>query len=734
MDSRNTTPRTGSTVTVACATAFFLLVGVTLTGLMMNVVTTMVASADRIDNARAERAAHSVVTALEGRLAAVTGDNSVWDDAYAASVGDDPVGWAFSNWAKTSADYPLYDGVVVTDPTGRIYSSYMKGLVFDPIAMFGPSFQKQIQAALLGGREPTVQFFAAGGKLFLIASNAIQPYAEPVGLPKPRHVLTFLKELTPAVLDAQATPYDLNGLRVATAAEHTELAIDLLSIDGNPLARLAWEEKHPGSELYHVVRPKLIVALAILLVFLIGILVSGATETRRLKALAQTARHEAAHDGLTGLLNRSGLLQEMGRVQNLRVDDGSLTLHLIDLDGFKAVNDSWGHAVGDELIKQVAYAFSNLSPAVDAVARLGGDEFALVQRGDLSTVIDEAVLAIFRTPFVIGGRTIEVGASLGTASATAIVEPLEVLRRADMALYRAKEDGRGRVVHYDPSLDVEREQLSLLEADLRLAISNGDITPVFQPLVSASDGRVRGVEALARWQAPTGNVSPETFIPLAERSGLIDALGALMLSASIIHAKRWNDLYLSVNVSPLQLCNPDFPKTVLSIVERESFDPHRLTLEITEGVLIANPDQARRAIESLKRVGVRFALDDFGCGYASIGALRTFGFDRVKIDRSLVTALGEKSNGKDVLEATVLLATALNIPVTAEGIESTDQANILRAAGCDQLQGYLHGKPMRGEDIDALLDRHLPTRPETRSGHDAVAVGKRRPARRNGIS
>ncbi|MFP5076216.1 EAL domain-containing protein [Rhizobium sp. YIM 134829] len=704
MTHRLSATRDNSAIPIILVTAFFLFVGITLTVIMTNVVTTMVTSADLIDNARAKRAAESVIASLKGRLSSVTGDNSVWDDAYAASMGKDPVAWAYSNWGKTSVDYPLYDGVVVTDPTGRAYSSYMKAKPFDAQAFFGPTLQKQIAAALQGGREPIVQFYSAGGRVFFIASNAIQPFAvssEPI---EPRHVLTFFKELSPAVLNAEAEQYDLEGLRLASAPKPGELSISLLSGEAQPLTQLVWAAQHPGSELYQVVRPRISLAIIILLVFLVGVIVSGALEARRLAALARAAQHEAAHDGLTGLLNRSGLLQALGEVQNLRIDDGLLTLHLIDLDGFKAVNDAWGHAVGDELIKQVAKALAALSPSTEAAARLGGDEFALIQRGDLSISIDQAVLDIFRTPFLIAGRTIEVGASVGTASATATVEPLEILRRADMALYRAKEDGRGRVVHYDATLDAEREQVASLEADLRQAIADGTITPVFQPLVSAADGRIRGVEALARWQGPAGRVSPETFISLAERSGLIDALGALMLSSSIAHAKRWEDLYLSVNVSPLQLCNPDFPPMVLNILGREGFDPSRLTLEITEGVLMSNPDQARRSIEWLKRVGVRFALDDFGCGYASIGALRAFGFDRVKIDRSLVSALDEKTNAKDVLEATVLLATALNIPVTAEGIENSAQADILRAAGCDQFQGYLLGKPMPGEEIDRILD------------------------------
>jgi diguanylate cyclase (GGDEF)-like protein len=695
--------RLGAASSVAIATVFFLLIGLTLTAIMTHVVGTMVLSADAIDDSRAKKAADAVVTSLKSRLSAITSDNTVWDDAYAASVGDDPAGWAYENWAKTTADYPLYDAVVVVDETGKPYSSYMKAQPFDAAAFFGPAFQHQIEAAARSGKTPVVEFLPVDRRVFLVASNAIQPFATAAGLPGRHHVLSFIKELTPAVLQAEAEQYNLDGLELTRSPKPGELAIEITAADKSVIGKLAWKAQHPGQILYGVVEPYIMVAVAILILFLIGVLVSGTVETRRLKALATAARHEATHDGLTGLFNRTGLLQAVSNLQNLRENDGLLTLHLVDLDGFKAVNDAWGHAVGDELIRHTATAFAALSPAIECAARLGGDEFALLQRGATNVAVDEAILAIFQTPFVICGRTIEVGASIGTASASASVEPLEILRRADMALYRAKEDGRGRVIHYDPALDADRERLSFLESDLREAINKGDITPVFQPLVSAEDGTMRGVEALARWTGPNGRVSPEVFIPLAEKAGLIDALGRHMLMASIVQAKRWPDLYVSVNVSPLQLCSPDFSLMVLTILDKEDFDPRRLTLEITEGVLMSNPDQARRSIESLKRIGVRFALDDFGCGYASIGALRTFGFDRVKIDRSLVTALEENANGRDVLTATVMLAIALDIPVTAEGIENPNQADILRAAGCDQFQGYLMGRPMAAFEIDEQL-------------------------------
>jgi diguanylate cyclase (GGDEF)-like protein len=443
-----------------------------------------------------------------------------------------------------------------------------------------------------------------------------------------------------------------------------------------------------------------VTAAGILALFLVAVLLAGVSEARRLRQLVEATRFEATHDGLSGLLNRHGLLNTLEKMDK----NAEVSLYLIDLDGFKAVNDAWGHAVGDELIRMVANALRACHPEILAAARLGGDEFALVQVGSIKhREIEKVVLTLFVEPFRIDGRTIEVGASIGVAPRTGNVAPLELLRRADMALYRAKENGKGQAVAYDLELDRERQRVADMEGELREAIASGAIEPVFQPLVSASTGAIIGIEALARWRSAAGSVSPEVFIPLAEKSGLIDALGVHMLRTSIRHARSWPNLTLSVNVSPIQLCNPDFAAQVITVLREADFDPNRLTLEITEGVLMSNPEQARRSIDQLRQVGIKFALDDFGCGYASIGALRQFGFDRMKIDRSLVSGIEENANGIGVLRATVALATALDIPVTAEGIENTQQAAILRDTGCDQFQGYLVGKPMSAHAISMKL-------------------------------
>ncbi|MGO4117848.1 bifunctional diguanylate cyclase/phosphodiesterase [Rhizobium ruizarguesonis] len=691
------------TSSIIATTVCFLVVALVLTGLMAHVVVTMTRSANEIDDARASRAAYAAIGAFVARLGATTTDNAVWDDAYSATSSPTAADWAYDNWGKTSEDYALYDGAIVIGPDrSSIVSAYAKGKPFQPSVFFGEGFYQQINVAADPRRAPVVNFIKTESGIALIASQAIQPFEATTELPK-LSTLSFYKEFTSEVLDTLSNEHELEGLRLETTPKPEFLNTPITDMKGAVIGYLVWPSKSPGSAVFDQVYPYVAAAVVILALFLVGVLLVGASEARRLRQLAQAAIFEADHDSLSGLLNRHGLLNLLEELDNS--SSSPPRLYLVDLDGFKAVNDAWGHAVGDDLIRLVSNALMACHPEIVAAARLGGDEFALAHIGSATRgEMEKTILALFAEPFKIDGRTIEVGASIGAAARDGDVPPLELLRRADMALYRAKANGRGQAIEYDPELDQERQRVAELEGLLKNAISSGAIEAVFQPLVSASTGAVTGLEALARWRTPTGNISPEIFIPLAERCGLIDALGVHMLRTSIEHAKSWPDLALSVNVSPIQLCNPEFAAEVISVLRELDFSPRRLTLEITEGVLMTNPDQARRSIDQLKRVGIKFALDDFGCGYASIGALRQFGFDRMKIDRSLVSALDEGANGADVLRATISLATALQIPVTAEGIENTRQATILRDAGCDQLQGYLIGRPMSAHDISSKLE------------------------------
>ena len=351
-----------------------------------------------------------------------------------------------------------------------------------------------------------------------------------------------------------------------------------------------------------------------------------------------------------------------------------------------------------------------VNPLGEVLARLGGDEFAIAIQGhdvwSEGRTLCQALLELFTEPFSIGERVASIGCSIGTSvSRGGDITGEELLRRADMAMYQAKENGRGRYVAYELKMDALREEKLQLEADLRYAILNDEISVVYQPVVNAATRSITGVEALARWQRPGyGFVPPDIFIAAAETSGLIDRLGLLVLRKACETAGQWPSIKLSVNISPVQFRNPAFSGNVADILAATQTPTSRLRLEMTEGYFIQNPERASAAIDKLKQLGLHIALDDFGAGFASVGYLRRFGFDRMKIDRSLVMALEQGGRSLEMLQATVALAKSLDIPVTAEGIETEEQAAILHLCGCDELQGYLFSKPVAAEEITMMLE------------------------------
>lgn len=683
------------------AIAGTLVVALFLAALVVFVLEAMGDKANEIDDSRAMSAAHTALNGMRRRLSGTLEDNAVWHEAFDAINSPNSKEWMWANWGSVSKDYQLYDGVAVTDPEGRLIAGYLKGAEFDVVAALGEPFVRQALAASQPDQPAIVNIFRLDKGIAVVASRALQPDRNMP--PGGRYsVVTMFKLVTPSMIGNVASDYFLPDLRLAFEKPERQLSLALPSIDGQPLAYLAWPGRNLGTRLYDEVRPALTGALVALGLLLATAIFAGYAELQSLRRLASAADQEATRDPLSGLLNRNGMIRALqAHLDSIRGRAG-LTLHLIDLDGFKAVNDTWGHLVGDELIGAVAARLVACHPGLEFAARFGGDEFALASRpGTDPAAVADAALRVLKEPFVVSGHTTEVGASIGYASHLPGMDTFELIRRADMALYGAKEAGRGQSVAFTSEMDRDREAVAALEEQLRQALDRDELSVVFQPVVTSDNAAVAGVEALARWTAPLGPVSPDVFIPLAEKSGLIFKLGQIVLERSIRFAKERPGIDVAVNVSPTQLCSPDFAEIVAATLEQEMFDPHRLILEVTEGVLFDSPLQARRAMDALRAIGIRFALDDFGTGYASIGTLSHFTFDRLKLDRSLVLAL-ESERGRAVLGATVSLADAMGIPVIVEGVETAQQAAYLRQIGCQFMQGYHFGKPMTPADFDSL--------------------------------
>ncbi len=426
--------------------------------------------------------------------------------------------------------------------------------------------------------------------------------------------------------------------------------------------------------------------------------------------------HMARHDALTGLPNRAllheGLAEALARSPAAR--GGATAVLCLDLDRFKNVNDTLGHAVGDKLLRQVttrltAATCDEAEAGHATLARLGGDEFAVIlhptsrfKAGRLAARLIEAVARDYE----IDGKRVAVGLSIGIALAPTDARDSEgLLRAADMALYRAKAEGRGVHRFFEPAMDVAIQARRGVELDLRAALAEQQFALAFQPFLGLSDNRIAGFEALVRWHHPIrGVVSPAAFVPIAEETGMIVPLGEWVLRQACREAARWPDaVRVSVNLSPVQFRSGDIDATVIAALRDAGLDPHRLELEITEGVLLQDNASTVAMLHRLKGIGVRIAMDDFGTGYSSLGYLRAFPFDKIKIDRAFVADLSVRPDALAIVRAVTTLADSMGMSTTAEGVETEEQLAHLRGAGCTEVQGYLISRPVPADAVAPML-------------------------------
>jgi diguanylate cyclase (GGDEF)-like protein len=424
----------------------------------------------------------------------------------------------------------------------------------------------------------------------------------------------------------------------------------------------------------------------------------------------QRIAHLAHYDALTDLPNRTLFLDKLGQ-EIKRIDrGGKLAVLYIDIDEFKSVNDSLGHPIGDELLKAVAARLSRCVRETDIVARLGGDEFAIVQTAvEGSTDVTDLVARIYqaiREPCECLGHQLSADASIGIALAPQDGTDLDqLLKNADLAMYGAKAEGRRTYRFFEPEMDARVKARRTLELDLRRAIAEGGFELNYQPLVNVRDGEVTGCEALLRWRHPErGMISPAEFIPVAEDTGLINPLGEWVLTAACAEAATWPDhVRLAVNVSPVQFRSQTLSLKVAAALTASGLPARRLELEITEAVLIRDDDAALAVLHQLRAVGVRIALDDFGTGYSSLSYLQRFPFDKIKIDRCFVTDIAKPGGSSPIVQAVVNIAAARNMTTTAEGVETQQQLDMLRALGCTEMQGYLFSPAKPAMEVRRLL-------------------------------
>jgi diguanylate cyclase (GGDEF)-like protein len=430
-------------------------------------------------------------------------------------------------------------------------------------------------------------------------------------------------------------------------------------------------------------------------------------------------RRLAFNDSLTGLSNRGSYVDRLRHLTDARTP---LALLSIDLDRFKAVNDQFGHLVGDEVLDAVAVRLRSLVEPDDFVARVGGDEFAIILIGDTAAEragsVAHQVTERLSEPFSTGRVVAHCGATVGIVLApTHATSTIELRQCVDLALYRAKERGRGSICCYDPQMDEASRDRRTLESDLRTAVATGDVKLVYQPVLSAQTGQITSVEALARWCHPIrGPISPEIFIPLAEECGLIGSLGEALLRLACSDAMWWpSSLRVAVNLSPLQFQAGDLSQTVQRVLQDTGLSANRLQLEVTEGLVIRDVDRTFTELERLRALGIQILMDDFGVGYSSLSYFQRFPFDKVKVDKSFVDQITTSRAARAIVQAVVGLGTELDMGIVAEGVETEEQMYALVAAGCTHLQGYLFSKPLTAAEISEWVPRHTwGARPHTR--------------------
>ncbi|MBE5681220.1 putative bifunctional diguanylate cyclase/phosphodiesterase [Pantoea agglomerans] len=541
----------------------------------------------------------------------------------------------------------------------------------------------------------------------------------------PRFRLVSLKFLDDGYLAGLAERNQLQGLHFSdgTPQPGTGARYLLIAQAGEAVGYLNWIPSRPGAQMLRTIGPSTglaVLAISLLCLYMVRRLwnssVNLSQSMLRLGASEAQAQHLAFHDVLTGLPNRALVEDRLTQALALATrHDQRVALLLIDLDRFKTINDTHGHHAGDELIIAVAQRLSNIVRASDTVGRIGGDEFIVVMP-DVDNIgqvqsLAQRIIDELSEPFTLFGSDVWSGASIGLALAPKDgVDRLELMRKADIALYEAKSGGRGTYRQFERAMDESVRTRQTIAADLRTALHTHQGLEVrYQPLMDIGGQQMVGIEALLRWHHPTrGLIAPAEFIAIAEETGLIIPLGEWVLAEACVTQQRFPELLVAVNVSPVQFRSTGFVERVMAIVSQSGGDPKRLELEITEGVLIEDEREARAIIVALREAGFRIALDDFGTGYSSLNYLSNFPVDKIKIDRSFTQSLGVAENSVAIVESVVKLGHAMGLMVTAEGVETPGQMSALADAGCNQLQGYLFSQAVPADQLAALMTLSAP--------------------------
>jgi diguanylate cyclase (GGDEF)-like protein len=670
---------------------------------------------NNIDLALTRQSARAAITAFETRLKENLEDYANWDDAALKlySVPDPEfVGDILKDVTEARM---VFDTAFLIDENGRDLAAFKDGQAIGMTSnrYFGPALAAMMRVFSTDSMEyrDTSGLIMTPAGIAAVAVGLVVPYSSDVQIPAgQKRILLIAKHLTAGNIERLRNEFVIPGLDRITNERRVEYTVPLIDPLGVTIGSLGWTKRSPGTVALSKISPAVWLILAILSAVTCGIIIFACINVRHAYRSRLKAEHAASHDFLTGLPNRAALkaiFDERGNTNAL--ENHNTAIVFFDLDGFKQVNDAYGHDIGDRLLRACGAGFSYLIGNKGTLGRVGGDEFAVLLQGPdahgEATRLAERFISFLREPFIFDGREIKISTSVGIACGHArqvMIE--ELLRRADIAMYQAKKEGGNRVASYNADIDMKLKEKVELAAALREALKTRQISVAYQVVVEAQTQRRCAVEALARWILPDGTaVPPDLFGPLAEENGLIEELSDHVLRQACFSAGRWNDLILSVNVSPVQFHNSRFDEIVAGILRDTGFPPERLDLELTERHLVGDPDKTLLTMTRLRELGISMSLDDFGTGYSSIGYLKRFRFDRLKLDQSICSEVVRDPNAQQMIQGTIAIAKSLGLAVTAEGVENAHQAQFLRLAGCRWLQGFFFGQALSAQEFDDML-------------------------------
>ena len=686
---------------------------------------------DRIDTrelAEEQQYIAAGIAARKDRIAIEQDSAAAWDDAVLNLRAGNQT-WIAQNLVERMGEFFNHDRVYIIGPDQGVVRAANAGKLAEPridprdqpiVETLLQALRGEMAASSIGMSDSTAAVTGLGlletarltdGQLAFVSIRPVVPTSSTVGqAPGSEFLHVAVVELGAHFFAQLGRQAGLADIRVGAPGKGNG-TLPVLSNSGRIVGFVVWTPIRPALALLKESAPIALGLMPLGCLGLCGLLVWLRRTTLQLEQSQAKIEFLAFHDPLTGIANRA--LFEVRLHEALQYEylaKAKVALICIDLDKFKEINDTLGHAAGDQLIKQVARRLSATLPEGATLTRLGGDEFALVQPGVVSDgharFLCQSLLDSFQDPFMLVGEMVDVTASLGVAlEAGDAVSTAEMMRRADVALYAAKGAGRNCFRIYDPSMDQLRREKRSLEVDLRNAILGGtELHLLYQPIYGARSGEIIGAEALVRWNHPErGALLPDSFIGDAEERGVIDELGLWVLAQACSFAASAKLPWVAVNVSPLQFDDPSLAERMLRILADQQLPPTRLELEITEGLLLKNSAVVRNSLAKLRSAGIRIALDDFGTGYSSISHLRHHSVDKLKIDRTITRDILRDPPTGTIVRSIIEMAHALGVSVTAEGVEDELQLQRLKQLGCSSFQGFLLSRPIPGDRLVELI-------------------------------